>query len=134
MKSLVVEDEFISRSVLQRFLSRHGPCDVAVDGMEAVEAVRAAYEAQEPYQLICLDIGLPTLSGQEVLASVRSLERARGLELGQGTRVIMTTSALGKRQVMGAFRGGADAYLPKPIQLESLSRELDLLGLVRTCA
>lgn len=130
MKSLVVEDEFVARAILQRFLARYGECDVAVDGYEAIDAVSAALELDAPYELVCLDIGLPKLNGQDVLERIRSLELDRGLELGQGCRVIMTTATTAKDHVLGAFRGGADAYLPKPISLASLTQELKALRLL----
>lgn len=130
MKSLVVEDELVARSVLQRFLARYGECDVAVDGDEAIDAVTRAIEDSAAYDLVCLDIGLPKLDGQGVLEHIRALECARGIQLGQGCRVIMTTAATATDRVMGAFRGGADAYLNKPISLDSLTRELEALRLV----
>lgn len=130
MKSLVVEDEFVARSVLQRFLTRFGECDVAVDGAEAVDAITHALESATGYDLICLDIGLPKLNGQGVLERVRELELARGVQVGRGCRVIMTTITSSTSQVLGAFRGGADAYLTKPINLPALSRELKTLRLV----
>lgn len=130
MKSLVVEDEFIARCILQRFLARYGECDVAVDGDEAIKAVTNAIENCAAYDLVCLDIGLPKLDGQGVLEHIRDLEVGRGIQLGQGCRVIMTTVATASDQVMGAFRGGADAYLNKPISLDSLTRELEALRLI----
>jgi two-component system chemotaxis response regulator CheY len=130
MKSLVVEDEFVARCILQRFLARFGECDVAVDGDEALEAVMNALENSSAYDLVCLDIGLPKLNGQGVLERIRALELGRGIQIGQGCRVIMTTVATASDQVMGAFRGGADAYLNKPISLASLTRELEGLRLI----
>ena len=130
MRSLVVEDEFVSRCALQRFLSRFGECDVAVDGDEAIAAVTDAIAGSAAYDLVCLDIGLPKLDGQGVLERIRAIELKRGVQLGQGCRVIMTTVATASDQVMGAFRGGADAYLNKPISLESLTRELEALRLI----
>jgi two-component system chemotaxis response regulator CheY len=127
MRSLVVEDEFVARSILQRFLSKYGPSDVAVDGAEAIEAARAGLDAGTPYDIICLDVFLPKLDGHEVLTQVRALEQARGIPLGTGSRIIMTTSANSKDRVMGAFRGGADAYLLKPIELQALSKALQSL-------
>src|SRR5690606_337778 len=112
------------------FLSRFGECDVAVDGDEAIEAVRRAIDGSAAYDLVCLDIGLPRLDGHGVLERIRALELGRGIQLGQGCRVIMTTVATGAEQVMGACRGGADAYLNKPISLESLTRELEALRLL----
>ena len=127
MKSLVVEDEFVARSILQRFLARYGECDVAVDGNEAVAAVDAALQAGAAYEVVCLDIGLPKMDGQGVLERIRELELQRGIQLGQGCRVIMTTATAAKDHVLGAFRGGADAYLTKPISLGALAQELKAL-------
>jgi len=127
MKSLVVEDEFIARSVLQRFLARYGECDVAVDGDEAVAAVDSALRDGVAYEVVCLDIGLPKMDGQGVLERIRELELQRGIQLGQGCRVIMTTATSAKDHVIGAFRGGADAYLTKPISLGALTQELKTL-------
>jgi two-component system chemotaxis response regulator CheY len=130
MKSLVVEDEFVARCILQRFLARYGECDVAVDGDEAIDAVTNAIAHSAAYDLVCLDIGLPKLDGQGVLERIRALESARGVQLGQGCRVIITTVATASDQVLGAFRGGADAYLNKPVSLDSLTRELEALRLI----
>ena len=127
MKSLVVEDEFIARSILQRFLARYGECDVAVDGNEAVAAVDSALQEGVAYEVVCLDIGLPKMDGQGVLERIRELELQRGIQLGQGCRVIMTTATAAKDHVLGAFRGGADAYLTKPISLGALTQELKTL-------
>lgn len=127
MKSLVVEDEFVARSVLQRFLARYGECDVAVDGNEAVAAVDSAFQEGAAYDVVCLDIGLPIMDGQGVLERIRELELQRGIQLGQGCRVIMTTATSAKDHVIGAFRGGADAYLTKPISLGALTQELKTL-------
>jgi len=130
MQALVVEDEFVARRVLQRFLSQYGVCDVAVDGEEALAAVRRAHEESTPYELICLDIRLPHLGGQDVLAQVRAIEEDHGLLLGQGAKVIMTTGVTSKDDVLGAFRGGADAYLLKPITLSTLTIKLLELRLI----
>lgn len=127
MRSLVVEDEFVARSILRSFLARHGECDVAVDGDEAVAAVDFALRGGAAYEVVCLDIGLPSMDGQGVLERIRALELQRGIQLGQGCRVIMTTATAAKDHVIGAFRGGADAYLTKPISLDALSRELKAL-------
>ncbi len=130
MRALVVEDEFVARCVLQRFLGSYGTCDVAVDGEEALEAVRGAFAEGLPYELVCLDIRLPKLDGQDVLVKLRLLELDRGIQLGQGAKLIMTTAQTSTAHVLGAFRGGADAYLIKPITLPALCAELAKLGLI----
>ncbi len=64
MRTLIVEDDFTSRLLLQSFLSRYGDCHIAVNGLEAVAAFRAAKEKGENYNLICMDIMMPEMDGQ----------------------------------------------------------------------
>ena len=92
MNILVVEDDFISRRLLCRYLENAGKCDVAINGDEAVAAVHDAIHAENPYVLICLDIMMPGMSGQEALTVIRQIESEHGLVDGKGARVIMTTS------------------------------------------
>lgn len=47
MKTPIVEDDFTSRLLLQEFLKSYGPSHIAVNGKEAVEAVRAALEGDK---------------------------------------------------------------------------------------
>ena len=44
MKALIVEDDFTSRLLLQELLKPYGATHIAVNGREAVEAVRIAVE------------------------------------------------------------------------------------------
>ena len=59
MKTLIAEDDLTSRLLLEGFVKSYGPCQIALNGKEAVEAVRVALKAGEYYQLICLDIEMP---------------------------------------------------------------------------
>ena len=77
MKSLIVEDDFTSRLLLQEYLKVYGIPHIAVNGREAVEAVRLALEARDHYNLICLDIMMPEMDGQQALREIRALEEAK---------------------------------------------------------
>ena len=79
MRSLVVEDDFTSRFLLQTILSTYGECHGAVNGREALEAYKASKEKGEPFDLICLDIMMPEMDGQEVLKEIRDIEKEEGL-------------------------------------------------------
>ena len=131
MKALVVEDEFTSRKLLQMILLQHGECDIAVNGNEALQAFKLAWEHQEPYDLICLDINIPELSGYQALEQMRIYEETQGIETSQQVKAIMVTGREDKDSVIASFRSGCEAYLVKPIQPQELSttlEELDLLG------
>ncbi len=126
MRVLIVEDDFTSRRVLQGILSPYGDCDIAVDGREAVTAFRVAEEEDEPYDLICLDIMMPKMDGQEALKEIREMETQKEIRGLGRTKVIMTTAVSDPDSVLEAFREQCEAYLLKPIDRE------ELLGLIRS--
>jgi len=45
MRTLIVEDDFTSRLLLQSFLAQYGECHIAVNGMEAIAAFRASQQS-----------------------------------------------------------------------------------------
>jgi two-component system chemotaxis response regulator CheY len=130
MKTLIVEDDFTSRLLLQEILKPYGPSHVAVNGREAVEAVRLALEANEPYDLICLDIMMPEMDGQAALKDIRAQEEARGILSSKGAKIVMTTALGDIRNVSAAYNSLCDGYLTKPIQKAKLLEELRTLKLI----
>lgn len=131
MRILIVEDDFTSRTLLQRMLSEFGPCDVAVNGAEALEAWAAAVKEGNPYRLICLDIMMPEMDGQQVLKAIRASERDLGVKPQDEVRILMTTALDSPREVFEAFyQGGCTGYLVKPIEKKKLTQQLRGLGLV----
>jgi two-component system, chemotaxis family, chemotaxis protein CheY len=131
MKTLIVEDDFTSRLLLQEFLKSYGPSHIAVNGREAVEAVRRSLEAGEPYDLICLDIMMPEMDGQEALQQIRGQEEFRGILSSKGVKIVMTTALGDLKNVSAAYESLCDAYLTKPIQKAKLLEELHKLGLIQ---
>jgi len=129
MRFLIVEDDFAARRLLQRYLSNDGNCDIAVDGNEAVQAFRLALDEKEPYDLICLDIMMPNMSGHEALKAIRQIESEHGINGLEGVKVIMTTALGNSKNVMGAFKEGCEAYIVKPIKKDKLFEEMEKLGL-----
>lgn len=131
MKTLIVEDDFTSRLLMQELLKPYGPAHVAINGQEAVAAARAAREAGEPYDLICLDIMMPEMDGQTALRGIRGDEESRGIQSCDGAKIVMTTALTDLRHVDAAFYGLCDAYLTKPIEKAKLIATLADLGLQR---
>lgn len=130
MKTLIVEDDFTSRKMLQAFLAPFGECDIAVDGVEAVEAFRAAHGEGEPYDLVCLDLMMPRLDGHATLAAIRAFEEERGIHVTDGAKVVVTTCLGDSRNVLAAFQGQCDAYLVKPVDRRELASTLSRLSLI----
>jgi two-component system chemotaxis response regulator CheY len=120
LRMLLVEDDFTSRLLLQTFLSRYGNCHIAVNGREAVEAFRSAQERGEGYDLICMDIMMPEMDGQQALQQIRALEERQGVFCNRGAKIVMTTTVAQVKQVVGCFRELCDSYLLKPVDLAKL--------------
>ena len=131
MKILIAEDDFASRKFMLRFLSKFGECDITVDGEEAIEAFLMALDANEAYDLICLDIMMPVMDGYQVLKRVREIEKERNIPEEKETKIIMTTALNEGRNVTKAFELGCVAYAGKPIdqdKFENVLRKLQLIS------
>jgi len=132
MRILIVEDEFVSRRVLKEYLSPYGDCDVVVDGEEAIEAFRLAWDEGNPYNLICLDIMMPNMDGQEALKRMRDFEKERGVKGPSEAKIIMVTALDDPKSVVEAFyKGGATSYIVKPLDRAKLIQEIRSFGLIK---
>jgi len=131
MKALVVEDDFASRKLLQRILQPYGEADVAVNGLEAIEAFSKALEDGTPYDLICMDIMMPEMDGQAALKHIRRIEKEKGITSAKEAKIIMTTALDDPQNVVEAYyKGGATSYLSKPIDKSSLIQTIKDLKLL----
>ena len=90
--------------------------DTAVDGAEAL----AAWEAGD-YDLILMDVQMPTMDGYEVTHATRQSER----QLRGRTPIIgLTANAMkGDREL--CLQAGMDGYVAKPVRSEALFEEID---------
>lgn len=134
MKTLIVEDEFVSRRLLQRLLLAYGDCDVAVNGREALEAISLARYEQEPYDLVCLDIRMPEMDGHEALKFIRQEEAKLGIGGLKCVKVIMITVTDESSHILQAFNTGCEAYVLKPIDRQILLQQMKVLGLLKEAA
>lgn len=131
MKALIVEDDVVSRKLMESILSPFGDCHVAADGEKAVEAFRSAWEKGAPFDLICLDIMMPNMDGHEALARIRDIEKDLGAPPEKEAKVIMTTALGDPHNVVRAlYRGGAASYIVKPVEKDRLLEEVGRMGLL----
>lgn len=104
MRLLIIEDEEDLASALRRLLLDAGfACDVARDGEEGLYlALEAGYDA------LVLDLMLPRLQGERVLAELRARNVAMPV------LVLTARDAVGDR--VRLLEAGADDYLVKPFE------------------
>lgn len=119
MRILVVEDDALLGDAIQAGLKQAG---YAVDWMQDGVAAEHAL-ATGPYAAIVLDLGLPRLSGQEVLQHLRSRQ---GQTNSQTPVMILTAMDTVDDRIKG-LDAGADDYLPKPFDMGELTARLRAL-------
>lgn len=104
---VIVDDDGVIRDLLEFVISEVG-CEVhqCATGNEALAAVRAHRPA-----LVLLDLGLPDISGLEVLSSLR----AEGIEVP----VIAMSGDPG--EASESVRLGAAEFIDKPLDLDELA-------------
>ena len=130
MRTLIVEDDFTSRLLLQTYLARFGECHVAINGLEAVEAFRMSKQNGNGYDLICMDIMMPEMDGQAALREIRAIEEAGGTLSTSGVKIIMVTALDNVKEVVKSFNALCDAYVFKPVDTTQLLNHLKTLALV----
>ncbi len=131
MKILVVDDAEIERFMMKKMLSGYGKCDIAENGLEAVEAFEAAIKSGEPYDIVFLDIMMPEMDGQEALLKMREIEKDKGIMEMDEAAIIMTTALSDSKNITDAIHGGeATSYIVKPVTMDKLTGKLSSLGLI----
>ncbi len=115
MNLLLVEDDLVLGKAISRGLSEAGhDCHWERNGRRGLEQA-----ISQQYNAVILDLMLPDLSGQEVLAAVRT----------QGIRVpvlLLTAMSSVEDRVQG-LKAGADDYLVKPFAFAELVARLEAI-------
>jgi two-component system, chemotaxis family, chemotaxis protein CheY len=131
MKILIVDDDLVCRMLLQDILTPYGNCHTAVNGKEAVKAFCIAAGKKDPYDLICLDIMMPEMDGQETLKEIRRLEKENNIAGSDQVKIIMVTALGDAKSIMESFvKGQCEAYVTKPITVDSILKQVRKLGLI----
>jgi len=104
---LIVEDDKDMRSVLRRYLQKHGYLvSEAINGYEALDQIE-----KEQYDLVLLDILMPGMSGLDVLRAIREKHNSADLP------VVMATAVGESKDIVRAFELGANDYVTKPFDM-----------------
>ena len=108
MRLLIIEDEPNLREQLQQYLQKQGyAVDAAVDGEAGLFMGR-----EYPIDMAIVDLGLPKLSGIEVIQKWREIDKTFPI-------LILTARGNWQDKVEG-LEAGADDYLVKPFHNEEL--------------
>lgn len=119
LRILIIEDDFTCRFILQDFLSAFGTPHIAVDGYEAVVAIKRALTEKKEYDLVCLDIMMLGIDGKKVAEEIRRLEATPGVR--NRSKIVMTSSVNDPGVIDSLLaKGDCDLYLVKPVSLKKM--------------
>jgi DNA-binding response OmpR family regulator len=123
MRVLVVEDDTLLGDAIQAGLKQSGyAVDWMKDGASAEQAL-----ATEPYAAVVLDLGLPRLSGLEVLRRLRGRNTQKNAQTNIHVPVLILTAMDTVDDRVKGLDAGADDYLAKPFDMGELAARLRAL-------
>ena len=128
---LLVEDNAQDEMLVLRTLRKINLVNevtVARDGQQALDYLFGAGEfahraGMELPAVVLLDIGLPRLSGLQVLERVRAEPRTRLLP------VVMLTSSDEEKDLMMSYQNGANSFVRKPLDFAEFAETVARLGI-----
>ncbi len=121
------QDEMLILRALRKINLANG-VDVARDGQQALdylfgEGEFAARAGAEPPTVVLLDIGLPRISGLDVLARLRADRRTRLQP------VVILTSSDEERDRLRSYQNGANSFVRKPLDFSEFAETVARLGI-----
>jgi signal transduction histidine kinase/CheY-like chemotaxis protein len=120
---LLVEDNAVNQRLIMRLLEKAGhSAAVASDGREALDALE-----REAFDLVLMDVQMPTMNGFEAVAILR--ERERGT--GRHTPVVALTAHAMRGDREECLAAGMDDYISKPVQAAELYERIARLAPAR---
>ncbi len=127
---LLVEDNASDAELILRALGKIHLAEKVFhvkDGAQALDFIfaRGAYalrREQTALKAVFLDLKLPKIDGLEVLRQIKADERARMIP------VVVLTSSQEERDVIEAYRLGANSYVAKPVDFDELSKAICEVG------
>jgi len=116
---LVVDDSKVIRKVARHILETLDfTVSEAADGREALDSCLASVP-----DVILLDWNMPVMSGMDFLRALRETA------LASRPKVVFCTTENGMAYIRAAIEAGADEYVMKPFDRETLESKLQIVGM-----
>ena len=114
------------RALLCALLGSAATVDWAADGAGALDRFRAAREEGRPFDLVCIELGLPDMDGLFLLRCLRRDERSHGTR----TRALMVSGWVACARLRRMVRARADGYVALEAGRRALDAQISGLGLL----
>jgi CheY-like chemotaxis protein/nitrogen-specific signal transduction histidine kinase len=125
LKFLLADADFHSRKSFQKMLLNYGECDLAINGLEALNAFVRAHNDDDAYHLIFLDTDMPDLDGLQVLTKLKQWEASRDVDASDRANMVILSSDASDpsmKMIEKCMEAGAQTYIVKPVTREKLCK------------
>ncbi|MBI4418724.1 MAG: response regulator [Ignavibacteriales bacterium] len=127
---LLVEDNPLDIGLIRKALKQKNLANSLVvlrDGAEALEFLfaRGNYTGRKgfpPPKVVLLDLDLPTVSGLEVLRTIRGDPATRTVP------VVVLASSRQEQDIVESYRLGVNSYIIKPVDFEKFAEAVSQIG------
>jgi two-component system, chemotaxis family, chemotaxis protein CheY len=115
---LIVDDSKVIRKVARHILEGLGlSVEEAEDGSIALDACHA-----RAFDVVLLDWNMPVMGGMEFLDALQESS------IEPKPKIVFCTTENGTAHIRAAIEHGADEYIMKPFDRDTLERKLQLVG------
>ena len=120
LRILLAEDNRVNQLLATRMLERDGHSVVLVQN--GAQAVEAAF--RDDYDLVLMDVEMPTMDGVEATRRIRLRERPGNRRL----QIVAMTANASRADELRCLEAGMDGFLTKPFTAEKLRNALEALA------
>ncbi len=122
LKALLVEDDKLAQLIEKTLLTKQGiNVDTSETGNEAISSF-----ANNQYEIVVLDLGLPDIDGTQVAKKIRRLEAKKK---DHHTLIVAVTAHTEKNRSAECKTAGIDYFIEKPLKTENIQQLIDYLQL-----
>jgi len=112
----LVEDDSVVSMAVENILSRYAVEVISIDDGIAAHKL---FKSMLPVRLVLMDIGLPNMSGLQLVKTIRNNPDWKK------TAVVMLTGSTDVSDVKASLASGANDYIAKPFKVENFVGKLD---------
>lgn len=128
MRILIVDDNSNNTKLLEAILTPYGECESVEGGKEAILAFEKAWNDWRPFSFIFLDIMMPEMDGEQVLANIRELEQNKNINHHHRAKIVMVSAHSDEELFSRCVQSGCEDYIVKPFDKDTIFKKLIKLG------